>query len=389
VEEFAQQEHKQPDPAPTKEPAPTRRNDSGTTIQAKLSVGAADDRYEQEADRVAAAVVRDIQRSRSNEQPVEEAPIGAQRRIVPNVRSVSRIQAKSIAPSVGLDGGDPGRDVESKIESARGGGRGLAEPVRRSMEQSFGADFSSVRIHDDSRSSELNNRIQAKAFTTGSDVFFRSGEYNPGTSGGQHLLAHELTHVVQQGGAGQLTGESKVQRNAVAPARSISRQPAEGLQRKAVPGLASLARPSGTWTDTGDGVFGFDTPSRASDVVALVTAIRAATADKPMRIKVLTGIHGSEAGGGYGAGHMVGTDTVDPALFLAEDREEEGHSGSGGWVNVLNVRNKTKDTITNWMKASSSVVVLAWCFSENTVAIWDHISADWEDGTKGTGFEPW
>jgi hypothetical protein len=153
--------------------------------------------------------------------------------------------------------------------------------------------------------------------------------------------------------------------------------------------LASLARPSGTWTDTGGGVFGFDTPANADDVVALVNAIRHATADNPMRIKILTGIHGSEPGGGYAGGHLVGTDAIDPALFLAEDREEEGHSGVGGWTNVLNVRDKTRSQIEGWMAAPSSVLVLAWCYSANSVAIWDHISADWEDGTKGTGFESW
>lgn len=163
----------------------------------------------------------------------------------------------------------------------------------------------------------------------------------------------------------------------------------EQIQRKAVPGLNALARPTGTWTDTGDGVFGFDTPTDADDVVALLTAIRNATRDNPMRIKVLSGIHGSEPGGGYEGGHLVGTDPIDPAIFLAEDREEEGHAGVGGWTNVLNVRNKSKETIEEWMKASSSVVVLAWCYSANTVRIWDTISADWEDGTKDTGFAPW
>jgi hypothetical protein len=69
------------------------------------------------------------------------------------------------------------------------------------MEGAFGADFSGVRVHTDSKSDSLNRSVQAKAFTTGSDIFFRSGTYQPASSGGQELLAHELTHVVQQGGA--------------------------------------------------------------------------------------------------------------------------------------------------------------------------------------------
>ena len=68
------------------------------------------------------------------------------------------------------------------------------------MEQVFGADFSGVKVHTDATSDELNQAIQAKAFTTGEDIFFRSGAYEPSSWGGQELLAHELTHVVQQNG---------------------------------------------------------------------------------------------------------------------------------------------------------------------------------------------
>jgi hypothetical protein len=66
------------------------------------------------------------------------------------------------------------------------------------MEQAFGADFSGVKIHTGSQSHRLNRSIQARAFTTGRDIFFRSGEYNPGSTAGQELLAHELAHVIQQ-----------------------------------------------------------------------------------------------------------------------------------------------------------------------------------------------
>jgi ppGpp synthetase/RelA/SpoT-type nucleotidyltranferase len=68
------------------------------------------------------------------------------------------------------------------------------------MEQAFGADFSQVKVHTDSESDKLNKSIQAKAFTTGKDIFFKKGEYQPDSKPGQELLAHELTHVVQQNG---------------------------------------------------------------------------------------------------------------------------------------------------------------------------------------------
>ncbi|MBE9103957.1 DUF4157 domain-containing protein, partial [Nostoc cf. edaphicum LEGE 07299] len=91
-------------------------------------------------------------------------------------------------------------DLEASINQARGGGVAIADNIREPMEVAFGADFSGVKVHTDGQSDQLNRSIQARAFTTGQDVFFRQGEYNPGSRSGQELLAHELTHVVQQKG---------------------------------------------------------------------------------------------------------------------------------------------------------------------------------------------
>lgn len=92
--------------------------------------------------------------------------------------------------------------VEHAIESGRGGGVGLDSPVRGQMERAFSADFSGVRVHHDSAADSLNRDLEARAFTTGRDIFFRQGAYQPGTSTGRELIAHELTHVVQQNGEG-------------------------------------------------------------------------------------------------------------------------------------------------------------------------------------------
>ena len=91
-------------------------------------------------------------------------------------------------------------DIESSIKQERGKGRPMPDHVRGSMEQAFGADFSGVKVHTDTRADHLNRSIQARAFTTGQDVFFRQGEFALGSKRGQELLAHELTHVVQQNG---------------------------------------------------------------------------------------------------------------------------------------------------------------------------------------------
>jgi hypothetical protein len=94
--------------------------------------------------------------------------------------------------------GDVMPDVERAIESRRGGGQSLDRGVQSQMGNALNADFSGVRVHTDAGADGLNKSLSAKAFTTGSDIYFRQGEYNPGSSSGRELLAHELTHVVQQ-----------------------------------------------------------------------------------------------------------------------------------------------------------------------------------------------
>jgi len=89
-------------------------------------------------------------------------------------------------------------DTASRINSARGGGQALDGGMQEQMGSAMGHDFSNVRVHTSSESDQLNQDLGAKAFTTGQDVFFRDGAYNPNSGSGQELIAHELTHVVQQ-----------------------------------------------------------------------------------------------------------------------------------------------------------------------------------------------
>ncbi|MFC1944706.1 DUF4157 domain-containing protein, partial [Chloroflexota bacterium] len=100
------------------------------------------------------------------------------------------------------DGGfDSGDDLEARINAGRTTGEPLAEDVRQPMEQAFGADFSGVSVHTGPEADALNQQLSAKAFTTGPDIFFKHGAYDPASSSGGELIAHELTHVVQQGSA--------------------------------------------------------------------------------------------------------------------------------------------------------------------------------------------
>ena len=107
--------------------------------------------------------------------------------------------ARALAESGGTTFAPP--EVEEGIERARGGGQALDDGVRTQLQPRFGRDLSGVRVHTDSRADLLSRAIDARAFTVGSDVFFRSGEYSPGTGEGRALLGHELTHVDQQAGA--------------------------------------------------------------------------------------------------------------------------------------------------------------------------------------------
>lgn len=115
-------------------------------------------------------------------------------------------------------------NIESNINSMKGGGQPLSESTRSFFESRFGVDFSKVRVHTDSRAAETAQAINAKAFTTGKDIFFNSGQYAPGTTPGNHLVAHELTHVMQQGKI------SKIKKNSFASRKT----PAAFLQSSGI-----------------------------------------------------------------------------------------------------------------------------------------------------------
>jgi hypothetical protein len=108
-----------------------------------------------------------------------------------------------------LPGGGVHPAVESLIDRRRGAGRVVDERVRRQVEPLTGSSLRNVRVHDDSAADALARSVQARAFATGRDLFFARGEYRPGTASGDRLLAHELTHAVQQHGA-TLSGPLRV-----------------------------------------------------------------------------------------------------------------------------------------------------------------------------------
>jgi hypothetical protein len=161
-------------------------------VQAKLVAGPPRDRYEREADRVARAVVRGT------------AGPGRLR-----IQSVGG--AADGAGAGGRAGGLGPSGPQQGIRQARGRGQALPEDVRAPVEQALGTDLSHVRLHTDGTADRLSRSLQARAFTSGRDIFLRRGQADLTSPAGRELIAHELTHVAQQAGRSG-TGEGVVQR---------------------------------------------------------------------------------------------------------------------------------------------------------------------------------
>lgn len=174
--------------------------------QAKLTLGQPGDRFEREADAVADRVMREEDPRLS----VGGAATGVQRKCDSCEKEDEKVRRTALgegekedeevkaSPAAGGLGG-MSATTASAIQSARGGGGfSLPGPVRQRMEPRFGHDLGSVRVHADREAAGLARSVGARAFTVGSDVFFGEGQYQPAAQEGQRLLAHELTHVLQQ-----------------------------------------------------------------------------------------------------------------------------------------------------------------------------------------------
>jgi hypothetical protein len=101
-------------------------------------------------------------------------------------------------------------EISNEIQQARGSGTTLPGEVQKEVTGSFGKDFSHVRIHTDDKADKLSRQINARAFTIGSDIFFKKGVFAPSSSRGRDTLLHELTHVVQQAGSKSSGGSLKL-----------------------------------------------------------------------------------------------------------------------------------------------------------------------------------
>ena len=169
----------------------------GMVVRAKMTIGPPGDKYEQEADRVAKEVVRRMHAP----EPGRSTEVGNEGQDVVRRQPAVSIRLMSTVPSAdgGVGGIPVSEEFEREVNRARGGGQPLDESFRAKAEPMFGDDLRGVRVHRDGRADGLTRRIRAKAMTIGEDIFFRRGAYDPGSRGGQELLAHEMTHVWQGG----------------------------------------------------------------------------------------------------------------------------------------------------------------------------------------------
>ncbi|QDH80409.1 DUF4157 domain-containing protein [Echinicola soli] len=225
-------------------------------FQAKLNVGQPGDKYEMEADQMADQVVNGIndvpvattadtpiqsqqeeemQQEGSGEPEIQEKPLAES--VTPVVQAQveeEQVQEKEEEEELQMqddeelqkspaasDDDDPNEgnvqaqsehtnsvipQLESQIKSSSGGSP-MDTNTQSNMESGFGADFSGVNIHTDSSAVQMSSDLGAQAFTHGNDIYFNEGKYNPSSPSGQHLLAHELTHTIQQGSSSAVQGK--------------------------------------------------------------------------------------------------------------------------------------------------------------------------------------
>ncbi|MFS8979362.1 DUF4157 domain-containing protein [Cupriavidus necator] len=197
-------------------------------VQAAMRVSSPSDPAEREATAVASAVVR------MSAPAAATSPAAAPRRAPEPVRGRSRAHSMLLSPAaVHREGkGTPPaatQEIATEIRCSLGGGQALPQEVRDFMEPRFKADFGAVRIHTDDRAAGLAARLGARAFAFGRDIFFARGAYSPDSAGGRELIAHELTHTIQQRSVAQ-SGEVR-REAAVTTAPEVSQTAPPQVQR--------------------------------------------------------------------------------------------------------------------------------------------------------------
>ena len=189
-------------------------------VQMKMTVNKPGDKFEQEADSTATKVMRmpdpttapkdeKIQRQpddklqKKEEDKLQKAPDEQIQKADLNQEKLQKAPDEKLQRKSGAGAPAVAASTQTAIQNKTTGGQPLSNDVRSYMEPRFGADFGNIRIHSDPESARLSNHLSARAFTYQNHVFFSRDQYQPGTGEGKQLLAHELTHTIQQGHAVQ------------------------------------------------------------------------------------------------------------------------------------------------------------------------------------------
>ncbi|MFB2892899.1 DUF4157 domain-containing protein [Aerosakkonemataceae cyanobacterium BLCC-F50] len=318
-------------------------------IQTKLTVGKPGDKYEQEADTMAAKVMAmpDSAIGRQTDSQTDE--LKGEEQLSPLTNSISRLvqrqteeDSQDLQMKLGLQRSPnsttpSSASIESSLANSKGGGSPLPDEVRSFMEPRFGADFSSVRVHTDSTAVQMNKDLGAQAFAHGSDIYFGAGK-SPGKN---ELTAHELTHTVQQGGAVRtksVTQQEKKENKLQAKADTIQLTALEPkIQRKedpqAQPAKVKVATPAP------------HTPAASPAAESAPGTTQTKTIEKPAAGGDGGGSTAPAGGGGGGAvgassgggggGNSPGSAQNDPGFKAVVDRtktvatQEKNHPPAG------------------------------------------------------------
>lgn len=288
--------------------------------QCKLKVGSPEDPLEREADRVA-------------DQVLQTPAAGSSGLTISRVESIGSVQRACAACAGELEDEtirrkpiDSIAEIQGKLAGApsavsqTSGGQPLTESVRREFGLRIGCDFSRVRIHADAAAADSARALHARAYTIGHNVVFGAGEYSPHTASGRRLLAHELAHVVQQGGASPIGGGDRAARPAAAISRSgpaIMRIPDE-TGTKATPPRYSYST-NCSWIDWGHTYPGLakELIKRVSDASQKLTSSASATPEEVTGPRMETRAAGLLLGGVTPIAHIRRALNADEILSVA------------------------------------------------------------------------
>lgn len=274
-------------------------------VQRKLTIGKPNDQYEQQADQVAdkvvqrmsqpsveakaspavvstvpsgnvpAAAARTESLQAKEKEAIEEEPAGEEKlRRKPIFESMADpppddIQKKDNNGSA-QESKAEGNGLEQRLQQTKGSGSPLPSDTRTAMESSIGADFSSVRVHTGREAAEMSNELNAQAFTHGNDIYFNDNKFDATSSTGRHLLAHELTHTVQQGAAVQKKGDPDMENVEKSDAPDVQERLTDNTIQRAPAAKESPAAAAGASGEVVDISSGKFNPSES-----LVETIRA------------------------------------------------------------------------------------------------------------------